>query len=185
MGLSVVSQTRCKIDVFPAFALPITSTRNLNVGNRGLGRGRLSAVRAVWLCAVRRAVRLCELPIGAVGTELLIDRFLQFVGGLTQNTCSSNSGHWLPGLRFPWSAWRCGLRHITSQPQSHYRMWVLDDHFIHLFTINYQSIDDNRTLIRIASVRMNWGVPCDRWPACPPVHTQWYSNIVFWWRDSL
>ena len=97
MGLSVVSQTRCKIDVFPAFALPITSTRNLIVGNRGLDRGRLSAVRAVWLCAVRlcavrRAVRLCELPIGAVGTELLIDRFLQFVGGLTQNTCSSNSG---------------------------------------------------------------------------------------------
>ena len=29
MGLSVVSQTRCRIEVFPAFALSITSTRNL------------------------------------------------------------------------------------------------------------------------------------------------------------
>jgi hypothetical protein len=33
MGLSVVSQTLCKIDVLPAFALPIIRTRNLNFGS--------------------------------------------------------------------------------------------------------------------------------------------------------
>ncbi len=32
VGLSVVSQTLCKIVVFPAFALPMTSTRNLIFG---------------------------------------------------------------------------------------------------------------------------------------------------------
>ena len=92
MGLSVVSQTRCKIDVFPAFALPITSTRNLIAGNLG----RLLAAGAVWLCAVRavlwlsavRAVWLCvicavlpsavrrgvvRLPIGEVGARV-VDR---------------------------------------------------------------------------------------------------------------
>src|SRR6266404_7476023 len=32
VGLSVVSQTLCKIVVFPAFALPMTRTRNLMFG---------------------------------------------------------------------------------------------------------------------------------------------------------
>ena len=98
MGLSVVSQTRCKIDVFPAFALPIPSTRNLIAGNLG----RLLAAGAVWLCAVREVlwlsavravwlcvVRLCAVPIGAVRCEdgedgkSLIDRFR-----CAQTTCS-------------------------------------------------------------------------------------------------
>ena len=35
-GLSVVSQTLCKIEVLPAFALPIMSTLNLTFGARGL-----------------------------------------------------------------------------------------------------------------------------------------------------
>ena len=68
--LSVVSQTRCKIDVFPAFALPITSTRKVIAGNRRpsiVGAVLLSAARAVSLSAVRlRSVRLCAGPIGAV-----------------------------------------------------------------------------------------------------------------------
>ena len=79
MGLSVVSQTRCKTDVFPEFALPITSTRNLITG---IG-GRLSAICAVRLCAGR----LCAVPIGAVGEEVLIDRFRLFA----QTTCSSHT----------------------------------------------------------------------------------------------
>jgi hypothetical protein len=33
-SLSVVSQTRCRIDVFPAFSLPIISTRNWIFGSR-------------------------------------------------------------------------------------------------------------------------------------------------------
>src|SRR6266702_3406648 len=37
MGLSVVSQTLCRMDVFPAFALPIIRTRNRNFGIRGRG----------------------------------------------------------------------------------------------------------------------------------------------------
>jgi|SRR6266571_254052 len=37
MGLSVVSQTLCRMDVFPAFALPIMRTRNRNFGIRGRG----------------------------------------------------------------------------------------------------------------------------------------------------
>ena len=71
MGLSVVSQTRCKIDVFPAFALPITSTRNRISGIRGrLCTGRLCVV---WLCAV-----LCAVPIGAVWKARVIDRSIRF-----------------------------------------------------------------------------------------------------------
>ena len=38
-GLSVVSQTLCKIEVLPAFALPMMSTLNLTFGARGLGAG--------------------------------------------------------------------------------------------------------------------------------------------------
>ena len=37
MGLSVVSQTLCRTDVFPAFALPIISTRNRTLGIRRFG----------------------------------------------------------------------------------------------------------------------------------------------------
>ena len=36
-GLSVVSQTLCNIEVFPAFALPMMSTLNRTFGTRGLG----------------------------------------------------------------------------------------------------------------------------------------------------
>jgi hypothetical protein len=45
VGLSVVSQTRCRIDVFPAFALPIIRTRN-------------------WIFGIRRGV--CAVDIGAM-----------------------------------------------------------------------------------------------------------------------
>ena len=38
-GLSVVSQTLCKIEVLPAFALPMISTLNWTFGARGLGAG--------------------------------------------------------------------------------------------------------------------------------------------------
>ena len=37
MGLSVVSQTLCKIDVLPAFALPMIRTRNRMSGSRRRG----------------------------------------------------------------------------------------------------------------------------------------------------
>ena len=37
-GLSVVSQTLCKIEVFPAFALPMMSTLNRVPGMRGRWR---------------------------------------------------------------------------------------------------------------------------------------------------
>ena len=38
-GLSVVSQTLCKIEVLPAFALPMMSTLNRTFGVRGFGAG--------------------------------------------------------------------------------------------------------------------------------------------------
>ena len=80
MGLSVVSQTRCSIDVFPAFALPITSTRNRICGNRGrlsvvptvtaVGLSVVPAVTVVWLSVVRvRVIRLCAVSIGAVSAR--------------------------------------------------------------------------------------------------------------------
>ena len=86
MGLSVVSQTRCKIDVFPAFALPITSTRNVIAGNR-----RLSTVDAVSLSAVRlRLVRLCAVPIGAVVKSVVEELLIDFRFD-SQITCSSHT----------------------------------------------------------------------------------------------
>src|SRR6266571_3756927 len=56
MGLSVVSQTLCKMDVFPAFVLPIIRTRNRIFGIRGRG---------------------CCVSIGATvfGKERAVDRF--------------------------------------------------------------------------------------------------------------
>ena len=38
-GLSVVSQTLCNIEIFPAFALPMMSTLNRTIGAPGSGAG--------------------------------------------------------------------------------------------------------------------------------------------------
>ena len=38
-GLSVMSQTLCKIEVLPAFALPMISTLNRTFGAQALGAG--------------------------------------------------------------------------------------------------------------------------------------------------
>jgi hypothetical protein len=69
----VVSQTRCKIDVFPAFALPITSTRNWIAGIRGWLCGGVKGGVAQLCGGVARLraclIRLCAVPIGAVRCE--------------------------------------------------------------------------------------------------------------------
>jgi hypothetical protein len=64
VGLSVVSQTRCRIDVFPAFALPITSTRNLRSGIRGV---RFVPVGGMEFGGLGLGLGARVVPIGVIG----------------------------------------------------------------------------------------------------------------------
>ena len=59
-GLSVVSQTLCKIEVFPAFALPMMSTLNWTFGTRGRGAGAGAG-------AGSRRLVLCFAPVVRLG----------------------------------------------------------------------------------------------------------------------
>jgi hypothetical protein len=84
MGLSVVSQTRCRIEVFPAFALPIIRTRN-----------RIFGIRR-WV----RSVDIGAMEFGKVVDRCIVDRrrtdHVSFFPPLKSSLVAS---HYFPAFR--------------------------------------------------------------------------------------
>jgi hypothetical protein len=104
MGLSVVSQTRWRIDVFPAFALPITRTRN-------------------WIFGIRRLVRSVDIGAMVFGFGKARVGIRVIDGTHEQVTCLSSHTHSEPRLtrsHFPAFRPSGGFKHPIKTPTNHF-----------------------------------------------------------------